>query len=79
MVTGKIPFDGFSIFQISQRVSKNEHELTMPENCSDILTDFLSQVCRKEASERPSAGDLLKHDFVKGNISAEFIPGYFCC
>ncbi|XP_059159287.1 uncharacterized protein LOC131943281 [Physella acuta] len=66
MVTGKIPFEGLSIFQISQRVSKNEHELPMLEKCSDILKDFLSQVCRKEPSERPSAEDLLKHEFVKG-------------
>ncbi|XP_059159289.1 uncharacterized protein LOC131943282 isoform X2 [Physella acuta] len=65
MITGKIPFSEMSVKTVIIKGSNNQLELSIAENCSLTLQDFLRQACEKDPCKRASASSLMEHSFLK--------------
>jgi len=47
------------------KIGMSEETPPLPGNLSSIGEDFIAQCVRRDASSRPSAGELLTHEFVR--------------
>lgn len=46
----------------------------MPQTLSDIAKDFIKQCLVYDKSKRPTAQDLMNHDFVRDDITPQLQP-----
>jgi serine/threonine protein kinase len=64
LLTGSPPYGGLQSMTALFRIVQDERP-PFPDNLSDELFDFLTQCFQKDPSKRPTASELLKHQFIK--------------
>lgn len=64
MLTGSHPFPEFSQMQAIFRLG-NSGSPTIPDEIAPAAKDFLQQTFQIDYNKRPTAGELLEHDFIK--------------
>ena len=46
-------------------------EIKNPQDLSPALLNFLEECLRLQAEDRPNAGELLEHEFLKGSLASD--------
>lgn len=63
MLTGSHPFPQFSQMQAIFKIGTSGRP-DIPENCSEDTKDMLRQTFEQDYNKRPSAAELLAHEFL---------------
>jgi serine/threonine protein kinase len=59
---------GNNMFGLLKIVQKDDFIDFTKVKCSDEVVDFIKKCCIQEPNDRPSASELLKHDFITKNV-----------